>query len=134
MSKTISWTHVINTVGAQLGTWIQELSKHLGVAATYLWTVEMKQMYVTGLQRAIGSAICLIIIFISWGIKRIIWKATKDDKEYAGMDWLMIIPMIVAGIVFIPLLMSAIGHVINPGYYAIYDIIHQINTLRGGGN
>lgn len=109
---------------------IGAISEKLGIATGMLWPILVKQQVICGWQFIIASLILvLLVIFLSI----LIWKMIKkENEEYERIAEFGSIPYFLIPILIftisVPLLMSGIGHIINPEYYAITDIINAIKN------
>ena len=117
----------------------------VGKIAPEAWNILMRQQTLIGIQNIVGAMIGVVCIIVGIILinKSFIDKRDKDDKvtrnrwsnRYAWDDgeevgmWILIVVLLIVGIcVFIGCTMSAIGHLYNPAYYAIMDLIPQPKT------
>ena len=96
---------------SQLATWI-------GDVAPEVWAIMLKQAMVQGWQYLFGAIIGLAIIvaFIVVTIK------TWEDSLEEGFIVLWCFGVIGGMATFISCTLSAIGHLVNPAYYALLNI------------
>ena len=96
---------------SQLATWI-------GDVAPEVWAIMLKQAMVQGWQYLFGAIIGLAIIvaFIVVTIK------TWEDSLEEGYIVMWFFGVVGGAVVFIACTLSAIGHLVNPAYYALRNI------------
>lgn len=109
--------------------YIESLASSLGVAAEHVYGILVKQQYVTGIADAIFAVIFAIVVTICYKVGK--WLATSEMAYRKDWEWLTFIPVLIGvfAIVFMCVsLYSAIGHLVNPEYYAIKEIM---DVLKG---
>ena len=112
----------------QLGSFISEIAKQMGVAATHVYEILIRQQYVEGIGFLIWSIGLLILIsFIAYCLKKgIISRATWHE--------FVVIPYIVClflFIVFIGCFYEGVLRMMNPEYYALQDLFEMIEAISG---
>lgn len=89
---------------------IDQLAKGMGVAATELWTIFVRQYVVRGANELFTA----IIFFV----------AAYCLKDYIGL-WALIPTVVGVGFVY-----GAINYLGNPKYYALNDIVSRIKEFK----
>jgi hypothetical protein len=116
-------------------TLIRELAAKLGTTVEHLYTVLVKQAFITGVSDiVICSFILVALIFSAFYLFKGIAKAKKNQDErepYAIPEF--IIPVILAvifGIMFIIAFLANIEDIItcfsNPEYFAVHEILKYV--------
>ena len=100
-------------LGAQAKQVVDSLAKGLGVAATELWSIFVRQYIVRGLNELFTAIVFFAAAFIM--------------KDY--LAWWALIPTAI-GIGFT---YGAISYLGNPKYYALNDIVRRIKDLKDEG-
>jgi hypothetical protein len=130
--KTIQ---LIRDFASGITTALDQLAASLGVAAQKVLEILIKQQIVIGIQDLI---VCLLILpvlfFVDRGLIRA-WKKAEQESRDSKEGLVVVSVLISLGnvgciIVIICMLTSGIGHLINPGYYALKDVLNMFN---GGG-
>lgn len=95
-----------------------KIAEKIGQGATWGWDVLIRQQYVIAAQNAIGAIIAGVALY--WGI-RAIRKAQKAGYHDCEEGYWILGSLLTAGgaIAMTICLLSATGHIINPGYYAL---------------
>lgn len=111
---------------------LDALAAKLGVTATHLWAVLVRQAYV---EFATSVAFAVIIAIATYGFVRVVRHGIAQEwyDDYDGL------PQIFTGIVGIVLgvcwlvalvgVVQGIGYLINPEYFALHEVIKAL----GGG-
>lgn len=102
---------------------LSTLSDKIGIAASTIWPILIKQQIICGWQYIIVSTLLIIISTI---LVLIVINEIKKDMD-ADILVIIIIPAILL-CVSIPLMLSGFDHIINPEYYVINDIINAIKS------
>lgn len=97
-------------VGAQAKQVIDSLAKGLGVAATELWTIFVRQYIVRGANELFTALVLFVGAFF-----------LKDWIQF----WALIPAAIGVGFVY-----GAISYLGNPKYYALNDIVARIKKFK----
>ncbi|QFP93441.1 UNVERIFIED_ORG: hypothetical protein Xoosp15_176 [Xanthomonas phage Xoo-sp15] len=116
----------------QLGGFIDELAKQLGVAAGHVYEVLVKQQYVDGISLLVKSGITIaILLLLMWYLfnKFMIKNYTviEDDYDFGFLVW--IIGGILALVTFFTILFIVgditlgIKKLMNPEYYALETLM-----------
>lgn len=100
----------ITAVGAQAKQVIDSLAKGLGVAATELWKIYVRQYIVKG-----ANELFTAIVFFA--MAAILWQFVQF--------WALI--PVVVGICFVYGAISCLG---NPEYYALNDIVNKVKDFK----
>lgn len=114
----------------QIVNMLQSLAVKLGTTVQYLWQVEIKQAYVTGIIDLIwcvllACAIIAIYKFMRWcldGVRRVNDRYHIDDAGYIVGCVFSVIGIVVCGIFIGVDLTSAISHLLNPANFAFWNI------------
>lgn len=114
---------------------IEKLASKLGTTTEYLWSVLVKQAYVSSM---IGIVVSIVLVVISYLITKGILKAYKKEQEKSNHDsWYssMDNPLFMLGCVFGGLFILAAGFIIlvnigniitgltNPEYWALNKVL-----------
>lgn len=100
-------------IGAQAKQVVDSLAKGLGVAATELWSIFVRQYIVRGLNELFTAIVLFVVAFFL--------------KDYVGF-YALIPTAIGIGFVY-----GAISYLGNPKYYALNDIVRRIKDLKEEG-
>ena len=100
-------------IGSQAKEVVDQLAKGLGVAATELWSIFVRQYVVRGANELFTA----IVMFV----------AAYFLKDYIGF-YALIPTAIGIGFVY-----GAISYLGNPKYYALNDIVRKIKGLKEDG-
>ena len=100
-------------IGAQAKQVVDSLAKGLGVAATELWSIFVRQYVVRGLNELFTAIVLFVVAFFL--------------KDYVGF-YALIPATIGIGFVY-----GAISYLGNPKYYALNDIVRRIKDLKEEG-
>ena len=103
-------TDAIAVLGAQAKQVIDSLAKGLGVAASELWTIFVRQYIVRGANELFTALILFVAGFILWQFVQF---------------WALIPVAIGIGFVY-----GAIAYLGNPKYYALEDIVKKIKEFK----
>ena len=114
----------------QLGAFIDELAKQMGVAARHVYVVLIKQQYVEGIGKLIWSVPFAIVLFIAaFFLIRADVKG-KFDSELAGMGFVFGgICTIGAFILLGNPVKTGIMQILNPEFYAIDELMNMVEGL-----
>lgn len=107
----------------EIGQAIASLSHGLGIASYYLWVVTVRQEIVYGIEDMVSFLFALSI-----GITCLIYR-DKIWKMFYNIEPLIFV-FAAADILWMLLsLCFGIGHLINPGFYAVGDITNRITNI-----
>lgn len=107
---TDSITDTAAVIGTQAKAVIDSLAKGLGVAATELWSIFVRQYIVRGANELFTAVVLFTLAFFL--------------KDYIGF-WALIPTAIGIGFVY-----GAISYLGNPKYYALNDIVKRIQEFK----
>ena len=102
----------IAVLGSQAKQVIDSLAKGLGVAATELWSIFVRQYVVRGANELFTAIVLFVIAFVLWQFVQF---------------WALIPVAIGIGFGY-----GAISYLGNPKYYALNDIVNKIKEFRDG--
>lgn len=102
----------IAVLGSQAKQVIDSLAKGLGVAATELWSIFVRQYVVRGANELFTAIVLFVIAFVLWQFVQF---------------WALIPVAIGIGFVY-----GAISYLGNQKYYALNDIVNKIKEFRDG--
>ncbi|ALA13110.1 membrane protein [Bacillus phage TsarBomba] len=125
--KAVNW---LMDRADKLGGFIDELAKQLGVAATHVYEVLVKQQFVDGVSLLVKALIWLVVVAIVWFLvnKLIIkkWEMFADE----GIE--VLFGFVIAGAIVFTIIVAwneidwitlGIKKLMNPEYYALQDLM-----------
>jgi chromate transport protein ChrA len=119
----------------KFGNYINELAKQLGVAATHVYGVLVRQQYVEALSALITDAVYVAILILLCVIFSKMWKRAlraKDNGDSAFamsfISFFFTAGMIVAIIFLLADIKNSLTRLLNPEYYALKDIMNFIQS------
>lgn len=101
-------------LGGQAKQVIDSLAKGLGVAATELWSIFVRQYVVRGANELFTAIVLFVAAFFL--------------KDYIGF-WALLPTAVGIGFVY-----GAISYLGNPKYYALNDIVKRIREFKDNDN
>ncbi|AMO25866.1 hypothetical protein Thu_238 [Bacillus phage Thurquoise] len=126
--KAVTW---LMDRADKLGSFIDELAKQLGVAATHVYEVLVKQQYVEGIGLLVKAGITIAILLFMWYLlnKFLIknYAVIEEDYDFGFLVW--IIGAILAVVTFFTILFVVgditlgIKKLLNPEYYALETLM-----------
>lgn len=101
---------------------LDAIAAKLGVAASALWAILLRQAKVEGWQDVFWA--CLCILAAGW----LIYFAHKyvDKKECEGVSLLLYIPVIILTICLYNEIYEGISCLANPGYWALQQLAKML--------
>lgn len=132
--KAINW---LMDRADKIGGFIDELAKQLGVAASHVYEVLVKQQYVDGIGLLVKSGIWIIVMIIAWVVlTKLVFK--KWDRYYEDVQvalGLLTTAVLVGTVVMTFILIGdvtlGIKKLLNPEYYALEDLMQFIQGQMG---
>jgi len=129
--KAVNW---LMDRADKLGGFIDELAKQLGVAATHVYEVLVKQQFVDGVSLLIKAIIWVAIVSLVWFIvnKFVIknWKRWDRHEEVQFLLGIVIAAAIVMSCIVgwnvVDWVTLGIKKLLNPEYYALQDLMDFI--------
>lgn len=126
--KAVNW---LMDRADKLGGFIDELAKQLGVAATHVYEVLVKQQFVEGVSLGVKSGITILLILLTWYlVNKLVFKRYEFIEDETGLGFLVWI--FGAALAFGTLLFAidivgditlAVKKLLNPEYYALQDLM-----------
>lgn len=134
--KAVNW---LMDRADKLGGFIDELAKQLGVAATHVYEVLVKQQFVEGISLLVKSGITVAILLLVWYlINKLLFKkyhVIEDDYDMGFLIW--IVGAIVAVVTFF-IVLNVVGDItlgvkklMNPEYYALETLMDFVKDQGG---
>lgn len=126
--------------GGEIKEALSQVAQGLGVAAEHVYLVLLRQQVVLGVISLAWPILSIIIFLIvsKLYIRYLLKPAYKHEFSSEG-DFFISIGAILLGIGWIVLLvhsviaiMNGIGHLINPEYYALQQIIEFVDQIKNG--
>lgn len=113
---------------------LRPIADKLGEGAEFLWQTLIRQMYIRGVISVVVGTILLTfaVIVAPKAIRR--WSREREDNKMRSMwstemllaFWSGLIPTVVAFIGVLQALTYGIPRLINPAYYAFYEILRTV--------
>lgn len=134
-----------------IGAYIKELAKQLGVAAEHVYGVLIQQQYVEGISYLIKAGIWLLVFIALWCVIVWIWRKfampffkKSDEEEIATSGEVgfigsaMVVVTGIFGIItlftfiwIVGLIEDGIQHLLSPEYFALKEIMTFIEQSVG---
>ncbi|UGO49329.1 hypothetical protein EMILIAHAH_243 [Bacillus phage vB_BanH_Emiliahah] len=126
--KAVNW---LMDRADKLGGFIDELAKQLGVAATHVYEVLVKQQYVEGISLGVKSGITILLILLTWYlVNKLVFKKYEFIEDETGLGFLVWIFGVVLAFVTLMFAIDIVGDItlavkklMNPEYYALQDLM-----------
>jgi len=130
--KAVTW---LMDRADKLGGFIDELAKQLGVAATHVYEVLVKQQFVDGISLLVKAGVWIVVLTLLWTlINKFVfkkWSSYYDDDPYSfDSQFFLSIVVVIFGVVtiffgfaIVDWLTLGIKKLLNPEYYALEDIM-----------
>lgn len=126
--KAVNW---LMDRADKLGGFIDELAKQLGVAATHVYEVLVKQQFVDGVSLLLKAAVWIGITLLVWFIvnKFVIknWKRWEYQEEVQFLLGLVIAAAIIMSCIVgwnvVDWITLGVKKLLNPEYYALQDLM-----------
>jgi hypothetical protein len=116
---------------------IEQLAAKLGTTSEYLWSVLIRQAYISAITDLIYYAVIIITGILLWKVHKYfsVEREKWDDRNFYDHEDMLAVPLMVctaltwvcvaiAGIVSVGTTISAF---INPEYWAIKQILSALN-------
>lgn len=130
--KAVTW---LMDRADKLGGFIDELAKQLGVAATHVYEVLVKQQMVDGISLLVKAGVWLAILILLWTLMNKLvfkkWSSLYNDDPY-GFDAQFALGIVTVLLAVVTIFFSfyivdwltlGIKKLLNPEYYALEDIM-----------
>ncbi|AHN66480.1 membrane protein [Bacillus phage Bcp1] len=130
--KAVTW---LMDRADKLGGFIDELAKQLGVAATHVYEVLVKQQMVDGISLLVKAGVWLAILILLWTLMNKLvfkkWSNFYNDDPY-GFDAQFALGVVTVLLAVVTIFFSfyivdwltlGIKKLLNPEYYALEDIM-----------
>ncbi|ALO79662.1 hypothetical protein HOBO_254 [Bacillus phage Hobo] len=130
--KAVTW---LMDRADKLGGFIDELAKQLGVAATHVYEVLVKQQMVDGISLLVKAGVWLAILILLWTLMNKLvfkkWSNFYNDDPY-GFDAQFALGIVTVLLAVVTIFFSfyivdwltlGIKKLLNPEYYALEDIM-----------
>ncbi|MCG7383366.1 hypothetical protein [Paenibacillus sp. ACRRY] len=117
----------------ELTKYIDQMAAKLGVAASHVYEVVIRQTVISGIVNTVVQVLIMIAIYVAfrkgWRYSRDRWDDwySDDNEFYAVLIW--ILGGVVCGGIFIACAVTtpdAIMSIFNPEYYAIKTILEAV--------
>ncbi|WQZ49341.1 hypothetical protein Z3_25 [Bacillus phage Z3] len=130
--KAVTW---LMDRADKLGGFIDELAKQLGVAATHVYEVLVKQQAVDGISLLVKAGVWLAVLILLWTLMNKLvfkkWSSLYNDDPYGfDMQFALGIVTVLLGVVtiffsfyIVDWLTLGIKKLLNPEYYALEDLM-----------
>jgi len=129
--KAVTW---LMDRADKLGGFIDELAKQLGVAATHVYEVLVKQQFVDGISLLVKAGIWIAVLILVWTLmNKLIFKRWSmygdphgyDDTQFALgiLTVFVVIGSLIIGWCVVDWITLGIKKLLNPEYYALEDIM-----------
>ncbi|AOZ62183.1 hypothetical protein QCM8_265 [Bacillus phage QCM8] len=126
--KAVNW---LMDRADKLGGFIDELAKQLGVAATHVYEVLVKQQYVEGISLGVKSGITILLILLTWYlVNKLVFKKYEFIEDETGLGFLVWILGVILAFVTLMFAIDIVGDItlavkklMNPEYYALQDLM-----------
>ena len=105
---------------------LDAIAQNLGTTAEYLWSLLIKQAYLDGYEMLLFGLLLLVGAVIMHRMARWAHRTSVDVPDHmagAVMGWIVSAALAVG---VCDLVAEGIFHIVNPGYYALQDIIQQL--------
>ncbi|QEG04313.1 hypothetical protein [Bacillus phage BC-T25] len=132
--KAVNW---LMDRADKLGGFIDELAKQLGVAATHVYEVLVKQQFVEGVSLMVKAGVWIAVLILVWTLlhklifKR--WHKYSDPTGYDETQFMLAIVVVIVGIIsaivgwnIVDWVTLGIKKLLNPEYYALQDIMEFV--------
>lgn len=136
--KTIE---LIQDFGSEIKQALTEIAKGLGVAAEHVYEVLVRQQVVIGITGILWPILAVIVLLVlsKLFVKYLAVPALKKQIKSEDLAVIILFAAIFLGIGWVVLLINGIisvvesvGHLINPEYYALKEILGFIDQIKNG--
>lgn len=117
----------------QIAPLLEKLAAQLGTTADKLWTVLIRQAYVSAIQDLVFSGILIVALILSPRVFRWLTKNKKEAGQWSGEGWFVGILFFwlfsfVAVVIVMLSFYNASTAIFNPEYWALSEIL---STIKG---
>lgn len=127
--KAVNW---LMDRADKLGGFIDELAKQLGVAATHVYEVLVKQQFVEGISLLVKAGIWILVLLLVWTLmKKLVfnnWGKLGDDGQFACFFVILFVSIasVIIGFKIVEWLTLGIKMLLNPEYYALDTLMEFV--------
>lgn len=120
-------------MNAELTKYIDQMAAKLGVAASHVYEIVIRQTVISGIVNTVLQVFIMIAIYVAfrkgWRYSRDKWREWDDHDNAFLATTVWVVGGIVCGAAFIGCLITlpnAIMSIFNPEYYAIKTILEAV--------
>ncbi|UJH95716.1 hypothetical protein [Bacillus phage vB_BtM_BMBsp2] len=130
--KAVNW---LMDRADKLGGFIDELAKQLGVAATHVYEVLVKQQFVEGISLLVKAGVWIGILILIWTLmNKLIFKKWKEHDSPSGdahfamgiLTVFVVIGSVIIGYKVVDWVTLGIKMLLNPEYYALDTLMEFV--------